>query len=364
MLTLRGMRSDIEDQLQRAWLGRGPLAIALWPLACVFAAITGVRRLLYRLQWLKPQSLPVPVVVVGNLIAGGAGKTPTVMAVARWLQVEGWTPAIISRGHGRSDQAPSTMEVLPDSTATQAGDEPLLLRLRTGLPVFVGAKRVAVALQALAAHPQTDILISDDGLQHLRLPRTAQVIVFDERGAGNGWLLPAGPLRETLSEQPLARSVVLYNAPAASTPWPGHLARRQLTGLVDLASWWAGRSATMGTLHALAASGATLTAAAGLAHPQRFFDMLSTAGLRFTPLPLPDHHGYPTPPWPDQTEHVIVTEKDAVKLRPELWAQAGSKTRIWVAPLDFECDAAFLGELRALLPPSPSIRTADGYPTA
>jgi tetraacyldisaccharide 4'-kinase len=339
VLTLRGMRPDIEDQLQRAWLGRGPLAIALWPLACVFAAITGVRRLLYRLQWLRPQSLPVPVVVVGNLIAGGAGKTPTVMAVARWLQAEGWTPAIISRGHGRCGQAPSTMEVLPDSTAAQAGDEPLLLRLRTGLPVFVGAKRVAVARQALAAHPQTNILISDDGLQHLRLPRTAQVIVFDERGAGNGWLLPAGPLRETLSEQPPARSVVL-------------------------ASWWAGRSATMGTLHALAASGATLTAAAGLAHPQRFFDMLSTAGLRFTPLPLPDHHGYPTPPWPDQTEHVIVTEKDAVKLRPELWAQAGSKTRIWVAPLDFECDAAFLGELRALLPPSPSIRIADGYPTA
>ena len=120
----------------------------------------------------------------------------------------------------------------------------------------------------------------------------------------------------------------------------------------------------MGTLHALAASGATLTAAAGLAHPQRFFDMLSAAGLRFTPLPLPDHHSYPTPPWPDQTEHVIVTEKDAVKLRPELWAQAGSKTRIWVAPLDFECDAVFLGELRALLPPSPSIRNADGYPTA
>jgi len=177
-------------------------------------------------------------------------------------------------------------------------------------------------------------------------------------------LLPAGPLRETLCEQPPARSVVLYNAPAASTPWPGHLARRHLTGLVDLASWWAGRSATMGTLHALAASGATLTAAAGLAHPQRFFDMLSAAGLRFTPLPLPDHHGYPTPPWPDQTEHVIVTEKDAVKLRPELWAQAGSKTRIWVAPLDFECDAVFLGELRALLPPSPSIRNADGYPTA
>ena len=354
----------MRDKLQRAWLSRGPLAIALWPMACVFAAVTGVRRFVYRHRLLRPHNLPVPVVVVGNLIAGGAGKTPTVMAVARWLQAEGWTPAIISRGYGRSEQVPSPMEVQPDSTASQAGDEPLLLRLRTGLPVFVGARRVAVARKALAAHPRTNIIISDDGLQHLRLPRTAQVIVFDERGEGNGWLLPAGPLREPRADQPPARSVVLYNAPAASTPWPGHLARRRLTGLVDLASWWAGRSATMGTLHALAASGAALTAAAGLAHPQRFFDMLSAAGLRFTPLPLPDHHSYTTPPWQAQTEHVIVTEKDAVKLRPELWAQADRQTRIWVAPLDFECDAAFHAGLRALLPPPPSIRIADGYPSA
>jgi len=354
----------MRDQVQRAWLSRGPLAIALWPLACVFAAVIGVRRFLYLHQVLRPKNLPVPVVVVGNLIAGGAGKTPTVIAVARWLQAEGWTPAIISRGYGRSEQAPSPMEVQPDSTAAQAGDEPLLLRLRTGLPVFVGANRIAVAMQALAAHPHTNIIISDDGLQHLRLPRAAQVIVFDERGQGNGWLLPAGPLREPRARQPPARSVVLYNAPAASTPWPGHLARRQLRGLVDLASWWAGRSATMGTLHALAASGAALTAAAGLAHPQRFFDMLSAAGLRFTPLPLSDHHDFATPPWPAQTEHVIVTEKDAVKLRPELWAQADSQTRIWVAPLDFECDAPFHAALRLLLPPPPSIRIADGHPTA
>ena len=358
------MRPDLEDKLQRAWLSRGPLGIALWPMACVFAAVTGVRRFLYRRRVFRPQHLPVPVVVVGNLIAGGAGKTPTVMAVARWLQVEGWTPAIISRGYGRSEQAPSPMEVQPDSTAAQAGDEPLLLRLRTGLPVFVGANRIAVAMRALAAHPRTDIIISDDGLQHLQMPRTAQVIVFDERGQGNGWLLPAGPLREPLFELPPARSVVLYNAPAASTPWPGHLARRQLSGLVELADWWAGRSATMGTLHALAASGATLTAAAGLAHPQRFFDMLSAAGLRFTPLPLPDHHSYTTSPWPARAEHVIVTEKDAVKLRPEVWAQADSQTRIWVAPLDFECDAPFHAALRLLLPPPPSIRIADGHPTA
>ena len=354
----------MQDALQRAWLSRGSLAVALWPLALIFRALVGLRRLGYERRIFEAKTLPVPVVVVGNLIVGGAGKTPTVLAVVRWLQLEGWAPAVISRGYGRAPNGPALMEVHPDACAAQVGDEPLLLRLRSGVPVFVGADRVAVATQALSAHPEVNILVSDDGLQHRRLPRAAQVIVFDERGEGNGWLLPAGPLREPRTPQPPERTVVLYNAPAASTPWPGHLARRQICALVDLAGWWAGEPATEQALRALADSGEPLTAAAGLAHPPRFFDMLSATGLRFTPLPLPDHHDYPTPPWPASTAHVIVTEKDAVKLRPERWAQAGALPQIWVAPLDFQCDAGFHAALRALLPSPPTIRIRDGYPTA
>lgn len=342
--------SAVDTTLQRAWLRRGPLAIALWPLSIVFWVLVCARKALYALQLRRPVALSVPVVVVGNLIAGGAGKTPTVMAVVQRLQRSGRTPAVISRGYGRSDTASPVLEVQPDTPAALAGDEPLLLRLRLNVPVFVGADRVAAARAALAAHPQVDVLVSDDGLQHLRLPRVAQVVVFDERGAGNGWMLPAGPLREPLARRPPPSTVVLYNAPEPSTPWPGHLAARRLAGLVDLAGWWAGQPPTLDRLAALAARGAPVLAAAGVSRPERFFGMLRSAGLAIQPLPLPDHHAYAALPWPADTAHVVVTEKDAVKLRPERFASGAATTRIWVAPLDFCGDAAFDAALAALLP--------------
>lgn len=330
----------------------------------VFATVVALRRALYRWRLLKPQVLPVPVIVVGNLIAGGAGKTPTVMAVVRRLQACGHTPGVISRGHGRRRDALSVMAVLPTTPAADAGDEPLLLRLRLGVPVFVGIDRVAVARTALAAHPDIDVLVSDDGIQHLRLPRSAQVVVFDERGVGNGWLLPAGPLRETLTPLPQPNSVVLYNAPQPSTAWPGHLATRRLAGLVPLDAWWAGQAATMPCLAILAASATRVTAAAGVSQPERFFDMLRAAGLAITPLPLPDHHDYTTLPWPAEATDVVVTEKDAVKLRPDRLTAGGTPTRVWVAPLDFSVDAAFDAALQAVLPTHFTIRTPDGDATA
>lgn len=354
----------MQAALQRAWLRRGPLAIALWPLSVLYRVVTGVRRALYRSQRLRASRLPAPVVVVGNLIAGGAGKTPTVMVVVKRLQACGHTPAVISRGHGRDADASAVLEVQPDTPAAQAGDEPLLLRLRLQVPVFVGADRVAAAHAALAAHPRTDVLVSDDGLQHLRLPRAAQIVVFDERGVGNGWLLPAGPLREPLELHPPPRTVVIYNAPQPSTPWAGHLAQRRLSGLVDLAGWWAGQPATRAALQALADRGAPVVAAAGVARPERFFGMLRDAGLAITPLPLPDHHRYTTLPWATDTAHVVVTEKDAVKLRPERIAAQDGATQVWVAPLDFEGDAAFDAALQAMLPTLFTTRTTDGHPTA
>ncbi len=354
----------MEAALQRAWLRRGATALALWPLSMVFAMLVALRQTLYRTQLLRPQVLPVPVVVVGNLIAGGAGKTPTVMAVVRWLQACGHTPGVISRGHGRRSDASAVMEVHPTTAATEGGDEPLLLRLRLGVPVFVGVDRVAAARMALAAHPDIDVLVSDDGLQHMRLPRVAQVVVFDDRGAGNGWMLPAGPLREPLTPHVPPNTVVLYNASQPSTAWPGHLARRRLAGLVALADWWAGQAATMPCLAALSASRTPVLAAAGVSQPERFFSMLRAAGLEITPLPLPDHHDYTTLPWPADATDVVVTEKDAVKLRPEYLAAQGASTRIWVAPLDFSASAAFDAALLALLPSRFTTRTSDGDTTA
>ena len=292
--------------------------------------------------------IDVPVVVVGNLISGGAGKTPTTLALLALLRREGWRPGVVSRGHGRTSKG--IVHVEPDTPAADAGDEPLLLRLRGSVPVCVGQDRVAAARALRTRHPQVDIVVCDDGLQHLRLARDVQVLVFDERGAGNGWLLPAGPLREPLPREVPSRSVVLYNAARPSTPLPGHLARRTLAGVVSLADWWRGAPPRTLTLRDLA--GRPLLAAAGVARPQRFFAMLREAGLTIVEHPLPDHHDFLRLDWPAGTTDVILTEKDAVKLRPE---RAGG-FRLWVAALDFGFDADFERALLALLPPRPEPR--------
>lgn len=335
-------------RLERAWRTRGALAVALWPVAQVFGAIAALHRLLYRTGVRRATHVGIPVVVVGNLIAGGAGKTPTVLAVVRLLQQHGFHPGIVSRGHGRASD--DVLDVLPDTPVQRCGDEPLLLRLRAGVPVSVGRDRVAAARALRRQHSQVDVIVSDDGLQHLRLARDAQVIVFDERGVGNGWLQPAGPLREPLSARVPPRSVVLYNARQPSTPLPGWLARRRLAGAVGLAAWWRGEPATSAGLDALADR--PLLAAAGTARPERFFEMLRARGLRLAELPLPDHHGYAILPWPAATPDVIVTEKDAVKLDP---LRIGP-TRVWVAALDFDPDDGFAAALLDLLPTAPAPR--------
>jgi tetraacyldisaccharide 4'-kinase len=345
-------------RLQAAWLSRGPLAVLLLPVAALYGAISSVRAALYGVGLLRTLHLPVPVIVVGNLIAGGAGKTPTVIAIVGLLRRRGFTPGIVSRGYGGSHDG--LVDVEPDTPATRCGDEPLLLRLRTGVPVTVGRDRVAAARALLRAHAYVNVIVSDDGLQHRRLGRQAQVLVFDERGAGNGWWLPAGPLRERLPRAVPARTLVLYNADAASTPLPGHIASRSLAGVVALADWWAGKPPSHGALAAL--KGRRVVAAAGLARPQRFFAMLRAAGLTIDPLALPDHHDYATLPWPAHTEDVVLTEKDAVKLKPD----GIGRTRVWVAALDFALGPAFDDALIAMLPNPPACppENAHGSPIA
>lgn len=327
-------------RLQRAWLARGALAWALCPLAGLYAAVVALRGFAFRAGWLRIERLPVPVIVVGNLIAGGAGKTPTCLAVVELLRQRGWTPGIVSRGYGGS-AGDEVVLVTPDTPASACGDEPLLMQRRSGAPVAVGRRRVQAGRALLAAHPAVDVIVCDDGLQHRQLARDAQVIVFDERGAGNGWLLPAGPLREPMPSALPARSVLLYNAPVPSTALPGHVVQRGLRRFTPLQAWLEGTSAAATDLR-----GRRLLAAAGLAHPQRFFSMLREAGLDIAELPLPDHHDFAQLPWPSDTADVVVTEKDAVKLDP---ARLGT-TRVWVATLDFQLPPAFAAELLALLP--------------
>jgi len=332
-------------RLQRSWAQRGPWARLLLPVSWLYGSLWRLRALLYRTAFLRTEKLPVPVVIVGNLIAGGAGKTPAVRAVVDILQAHGRRPGIVSRGYGRHEQG--VAEVETDSTAQRVGDEPLLLRLRSGVPVVVGRDRPAAARELLRRHPQVDVIVSDDGLQHLALARDVSVVVFDERGAGNGWLLPAGPLREPMPRSVGSATLVLYNARSPSTPLPGFTATRSLRGAVELAHWWTGKAADPRALQALV--GRRVLAAAGVAQPERFFDMLRAAGLEIETLPLPDHHDYETPPWPSGTSDVVITEKDAVKLRAERVAP----TRVWVVALDFRPEAAFAEQLLKLLPPPP-----------
>ena len=333
---------SFSQRLQREWLAGGPLVQLLQPLSAPYGLL-----LRARMRRVIPQALPVPVIVVGNWIVGGAGKTPTTLALLSLLKAMGIQAGVISRGYGRSADAVAL--VSRTSSAAKVGDEPLLIHLRTGVPVAVGRDRVAAARALLQAHPALQILVSDDGLQHLRLPRALAILVFDERGIGNGRLLPAGPLRQPPADTLAANELVLYNADRPSTPLPGFLARRRLSGAVALADWWQGKPASMDTLHALRDK--PLVATAGLAQPQRFFDMLTEQGLKFDALPLADHDAFTTLPWPPGTADVLLTEKDAVKLRPE----SVGATRVWVVTLDFKPEHAFeqaLHErLAVLLPP-------------
>ena len=349
------MAREWSRQLQRAWLTRGPLAVVLWPLSLLFGAVVRVRRALYSSGRLPTHQLGVPVIVVGNLIVGGAGKTPTVIAIVQLLQRRGFTPGVVSRGYGRRDD--SVQSVDDDTPAVQVGDEPLLIRRRTKAPVAVGRDRVAAAEFLLSVDPDIDVIVCDDGLQHLRLARTLEVLVFDERGVGNGWLLPAGPLREPLPARTPPRSLVLYNAKRRTTRLKGELANRSLAGVALLNDWRRGTAPSLAALAIMQREARPpILAAAGMAQPQRFFAMLRDRGVPIEKLPLPDHHDFKTLPWPADTPDVLVTEKDAVKLDP---ARVGA-TRVWVATLDFALPASFEAALLALLSPSAERGTTRG----
>ena len=291
------------------------------------------------------EPLPVPVIVVGNVIVGGAGKTPTVIALAALLRTWGCTPGIVSRGHGRADAAALLLDAsTPAAAATPAafGDEPLLMHRRTGAPVAVARERREAALRLLAAHPEVDVLIADDGLQHHALParRRARGVRRPRHGQR---LAAAGRPAARACERDLAdqrrhptpfhpRQRHLPAAPARALPAPRERcfeATRSLGGALALADWARGAPATLQTLHAL--RGRPVLAAAGIGDPERFFAMLEAEGLTIARLPLADHAAFEALPWPAGTADVVITEKDAVKLA----GRPLGATRAWVVTLDF-----------------------------
>lgn len=331
------MASSLESTLTRAWLRRGPLAWALLPVALLFRLLSGLRLLLFRTGVKRAERLPVPVIVVGNIFIGGTGKTPLTIWLVQSLRAAGLNPGVISRGHGGQEGA--ALDVTPQSDPRTVGDEPLLIAARAGCPVVVGRRRVEAGRKLLQAHPEVDVLVADDGLQHYALARDVEIVLFDGRGAGNGWLLPAGPLREPPSRR---RDFTVVNAPeitpalaraVGGQPW-----RMQLAG--DCAEPLRGGE----RLPLARLAGKRIVAAAGIGNPGRFFAMLRAAGLTVTGLPLPDHHDFLDDPFAAADADVIlITEKDAVKCRQ--LDHLKDDPRLWVVPVTAQLDPALAEQI-------------------
>jgi len=287
---------------EQHWYRLSALSLALWPASLVYRLLVALRRFAYSSGALQALRLPVPVIVVGNVVAGGTGKTPLVLWLAAALRKRGWKPGILSRGYRGSAAAP--MEVAAASPAELVGDEPLLLARHGGCPVWIGRERATAAAGLLAAHPECDVLILDDGLQHYRIARDIEIAVEDERGAGNGFLLPAGPLRE-----PASRRVDAWVANTASCGTHSPCFRMDLRG-----DTFRRVAAPRVSAPAAAFAGKRLHAVAGIGNPQRFFDHLARLGLATVNHAFPDHHAYAASDLDfGDCEALLMTEKDAVK---------------------------------------------------
>lgn len=316
------MAGGLKASLPRLWFQRR-LAPSLWPLlplSWLFRLLVALRRALFRIGWLPSFRLPVAVIVVGNLTVGGSGKTPLVLWLATKLQEYGMRPGIISRGYG-GKAGQGVLEVRPDSDAELVGDEPLLLARRSCVPVVVGQSRVAAGKALLLAHPECNVIISDDGLQHYRLERTVELVVLDGRGVGNGQLLPAGPLREPVLRLAGVTAVVRNGAGAAGGEMESVVPAFPMRLLADAFYSLNDRG------HACRAAdlrGKPLHAVAGIGDPARFFAQLTALGLEFEAHPFPDHHAYRQADLAFANGCVLLmTEKDAVKCAglalPEAW---------------------------------------------
>ncbi len=330
--------SDASPALQRAWRQRGALACLLWPLSLLMGLLVRLRRGLYAARIFPSGHPGVPVIVVGNVVAGGAGKTPVVMAVVRHLQARGWRPGVVSRGYGRSST--DCRAVLPDSPPSAAGDEPLLIARQCKVPVFVASQRLEAAQALRQSHPDIDIIVCDDGLQHLALARNIEVCVFNNDGVGNGWLLPAGPLREPWP-RPVDLVVHAGTAPKGCRA-PCFAMQRSLAPTAVRAD------GSQVPLHQLQTQ--PLLALAGIARPRDFFALLQQSGLEpQRTLALPDHYDYDSWQRPsDKPYTLICTEKDAAKLwrlHPDALAVP---LRLEIAPGFFEALDAKLAALGSL----------------
>ncbi len=324
--------SRLQQWLENIWYQGSKGYIVLLPLSAIYCVLNALQR------WLKSpkiNSLPCPVIVVGNITVGGTGKTPLTLKVVALLQKAGYKPAIITRGYGGKSPQSLPVRVASKMSPTEVGDEAVLMASRSGVPVYVGADRVATIKKLLDEH-DCDVIVSDDGMQHYKLPRDIQIAVIDQsRQLGNGWCLPAGPLREPKQRLVGCDFIVVNGLETMTEKKPTYTASvpefgMQLSGkqLINLK--------TKQEKPLTAFVGETVNAVSGIGNPQRFFDTLQNAGLTMNTQSFPDHHPFTASDFTHQNTHsIIMTEKDAVK------CQSFATESMWYLPVTATLDGAF-----------------------
>jgi tetraacyldisaccharide 4'-kinase len=317
------------------WYSQRPsiLAVALRPLSMLFGAAVALRRALYRDGVRRSVALPVPVVIVGNITVGGSGKTPLVAALVAALAQRGFHPGVVSRGYGRDRGGDAAIIVGARDDPRRVGDEPLLLA-RAGCTVAVARDRVAAGLALLSHDPACDVIVADDGLQHYRLERNVEIAVVDAaRALGNGWLLPAGPLREPATRLDEVDAVVMLVGEGSR---PARVRLRAFTMTLRAGDFFrVGNERASAPASAFAGEG--VHAVAGIGDPARFFAQLDALGIRAVPHAFPDHHRFKAADLEFAgARAILMTEKDAVK------CEAFADERCWYLPVRAHVDDALV----------------------
>ncbi len=320
----------MRDLVLHAWQKKNALfylvqVLILVPLSWVFSVLVALRRRFYQCGILKSHALAVPVIVVGNINMGGSGKTPVVMWLVEQLKSSGYQPGVISRGYGGHVSAPTSVNA--NSHASEVGDEPLLIAKRCACPVFVSANRVAAGEALLIAHPDCNIIISDDGLQHYRLKRDVEIAVVNDDALAGSCLLPAGPMREPLARLNEVDAIVFNGKKTIDSAFELQLVGTQFYHLQNP------------NLKAKASdfAGKNIKAIAGIGKPERFFEHLRHLGLTFAGMGFDDHHAFTAQDLEKlQCDALLMTEKDAVK------CASFAQSHYWVLPIEADIDAGLL----------------------
>jgi len=315
---------SLEERVVAAWYEPRPTLAAwlAWPLSVLFGLVARTRRAMYAHGLMRAERMRAPVVVVGNITAGGSGKTPLVVALAEALRARGFHPGVVSRGHGGQGRVHA---VEPGTDPAVAGDEPPIVAA-AGFPVWVGHRRAQAARALLAAHPECDVVICDDGLQHYALARDVEIVVVDAaRGFGNGLLMPAGPLREP--EERLDEVDAIVRLVSGTLPRDTETGGRS-TFMTHEPLAWRNLRDTARTGDGTLFRGGGVHAIAGIGHPQRFFAMVRAQGIAAVEHPFPDHHRFERKDleFPGAAA-VLMTQKDAVK------CASFADERCWYLPI-------------------------------